>query len=638
MKKSFKYILSAAALLMLTATSAFADGEDKGVVANKKVTANEDGTYTLTLEAYATGSSITTVTEESVPLDIVLVLDVSGSMDDNLGVSDSMETVYNSYQSTDYYIKMRILDWPVKIKKITKNGSTYTVYYDLEVLGYTIERSQTVEGTDRLFIKKIDALKRACKLFISNVADESDDDCTHNISIVTYSSQSKTVMGLTSSHGNTSGLINAINALSANGGTRVDRGMSAAKTVLDKVPSSRGSNKLIVMFTDGEPDSDDVSNTAIRTSKELKDGKVTVYSVGVFENPTSKIHQYMSAVSSDKPSATSYQDGDAHTGTYYMTAESTEELENIFDTISSSATAGSTKSTLTATNSSVRDFVTPEFTIVGQAEDIELEVWPSDPSNKTAEPKWLSPMDAVAMKHAFPDLKADMGDADENGNTPVIVTGFDYSANWVGPDKPDETSTTINGWRPEGKKLVIKIKIKLENANIGGVIKTNTGLSGIYSGEGLEEDFESTGIEFPVPQAINKAKAYLHIVKKGLALGESAIFEVKNADDNKVINTVMVQKTGDAVAEAYVLVDWLTSAGKEKEYTSANPLTLDDMVKFVVVEKADWAWNSPDPALITSELYEVNSDTNLWEEYTFTFDAAATAKYEGAHKEISTIL
>ena len=73
------------------------DGKDKGVVLNKTAEATEDG-YKITMEAYVTGESTTTTSVE--PVDIVLVLDVSGSMDDPM-----YSAVYQLDKSSSYYIK-----------------------------------------------------------------------------------------------------------------------------------------------------------------------------------------------------------------------------------------------------------------------------------------------------------------------------------------------------------------------------------------------------------------------------------------------------------------------------------------------------------------------------------------------------
>lgn len=67
---------------------------NKGVVTSKTATANEDGTYTITLEAYATGSKVISEIQKDVPTDIVLVLDQSGSMTDAMGT-----VTYKPYSS-----------------------------------------------------------------------------------------------------------------------------------------------------------------------------------------------------------------------------------------------------------------------------------------------------------------------------------------------------------------------------------------------------------------------------------------------------------------------------------------------------------------------------------------------------------
>ena len=72
--------------LIVPASSAYADQPgDSGMQVSKKATANQDGTYTITLEAYATGSQVTSTITEDIPTDIILVLDQSGSMKDDIG-------------------------------------------------------------------------------------------------------------------------------------------------------------------------------------------------------------------------------------------------------------------------------------------------------------------------------------------------------------------------------------------------------------------------------------------------------------------------------------------------------------------------------------------------------------------------
>lgn len=86
----------ARAPLRASANAAATQAADNGVVTSKTATANADGTYTITLEAYATGSKVITEIQKDVPTDIVLVLDQSGSMDDPMGT-----VTYEPYSNWD---------------------------------------------------------------------------------------------------------------------------------------------------------------------------------------------------------------------------------------------------------------------------------------------------------------------------------------------------------------------------------------------------------------------------------------------------------------------------------------------------------------------------------------------------------
>ncbi len=87
------------------------DSGDNGMVINKTATANKDGSYTITLEAYATGEKVITEVKEDVPTDIILVLDQSGSMAEDIGTvsfqkyqnsSSIFGTTYHT-RNQDYY-------------------------------------------------------------------------------------------------------------------------------------------------------------------------------------------------------------------------------------------------------------------------------------------------------------------------------------------------------------------------------------------------------------------------------------------------------------------------------------------------------------------------------------------------------
>lgn len=106
--KAVSLLLSVALLLSIVlpgtlALQAFATGTqgDSGMVIDKTAQSNGDGSYTITLEAYATGSKITTETKTDVPTDIVLVLDQSGSMTENMNTYAFR--AYSNKNNGNYY-------------------------------------------------------------------------------------------------------------------------------------------------------------------------------------------------------------------------------------------------------------------------------------------------------------------------------------------------------------------------------------------------------------------------------------------------------------------------------------------------------------------------------------------------------
>lgn len=90
--------LSLFCALIVPGTRAYADNEpDSGMKISKTATANADGSYTITLEAFATGSKVITEQKTDIPTDIVLVIDQSGSMNDPIG-----GYTYTAYRTGGY--------------------------------------------------------------------------------------------------------------------------------------------------------------------------------------------------------------------------------------------------------------------------------------------------------------------------------------------------------------------------------------------------------------------------------------------------------------------------------------------------------------------------------------------------------
>ena len=130
MKKRVTALLACLALcgsLLAAGAPVFAapdDTADSGMVLHKTAQANPDGSYTIQLEAYATGEKLITEVTKDVPTDIVLVLDQSGSMARNMGtVSFAAYADESSWNGTTYHTRNQ------DYYACRHNGGTGNLYY-----------------------------------------------------------------------------------------------------------------------------------------------------------------------------------------------------------------------------------------------------------------------------------------------------------------------------------------------------------------------------------------------------------------------------------------------------------------------------------------------------------------------------
>lgn len=271
---------------------------------------DDDSDFLTSLSAISSTSNLTMTS--STPLDIVLVLDASGSMDDPMG----------------------------------GRGST----------------------------KRIDALKAAAKAFVDEIAKAnegiSDASQQHRVAVVKFAGKgtesigndtywsgrykynySQRMLGLTACTQDGKGTITSrINAIEPAGATRADEGMNQAKQALDENPRS-GAKRVVVFFTDGTPTtssefSSSVANSAVSTAKALKDGGTTIYTVGIQNGANPSVdpngwdatneNKFLHALSSNYPAATKYDElGARATGSdFYKTATSANDLKDVFSGIS----------------------------------------------------------------------------------------------------------------------------------------------------------------------------------------------------------------------------------------------------------------------------------------------------------------
>lgn len=273
-----------------------------------------DSDFLTTLSAI---SSTSDTTVSGKPLDIVMVLDASGSMSDPMGKGDRT--------------------------------------------------------------KRIDALKTAANSFIDAIATQNqsiaDASKQHQVAIVKFAGNktpevgnktyrdgwwggpicnySQTMKNLTPCKGkDAESLKSTIDSISPAGATQADYGLQLAEGISSDRSDAK---KIVVFFTDGSPTSSNgfekkVANSAILSAKNLKNKGADIYTIGIFdgakpsddptEKHTSKENKFMHAVSSNYPDANSYKSDElgtrAENSDYYKSATSASELEKIFEEISGS--------------------------------------------------------------------------------------------------------------------------------------------------------------------------------------------------------------------------------------------------------------------------------------------------------------
>lgn len=452
----------------------------------------------LTLEAYATGS--TTTTTSTAPVDIVLVLDVSGSMDNNI-VSYTYTPVYEINSDGTYYYQDANGQYQ-QAYYCSDCSNWYTEeHYDYWIFGsyhggtrLTPKTSADSTGTQfytrtESTTKKIDALRSAVNGFIDSVAAKSANsqiaivkfagDKTNKVGNDTYREDgytynySQIVRNLTTVDATGAGALKtAVNALRAAGATAADYGMQHAQTIITGA-ANNGRQKVVVMFTDGEPNHNNgfdnsVANDAISASKAMKNNGngATVYTIGCFGGtPGSNVTDYMNYVSSNYPNATSMTDaGTKASDNFYKTVGSTADLDAIFQEISQ--TVGGATLTL-GSQTVLKDVVSEYFDLPENASSmITAQSYSCTGFDADGHPTWSNTPDTASYTVTVNDKT-------------ISVTGFDYSANWVGKD------TTTGVMHTPGKKLVVTIPI-VDNGTGMGEVPTNGTDSAVYDKDGKQ--------------------------------------------------------------------------------------------------------------------------------------------------------
>lgn len=318
-KKSISFVSAAAMALTMVAmpvgssSSYAAEGTEDNLHLSKGIELQSDGNYKITLEAYSTGKDTTTTTEKPVPLDIVLVLDQSGSMKESFTSSEtyikqsSKGYTYTEDSNKEYYYRDGEKYYKVKIDyEYSKySNKKYYMYYQKDGTTYYFYKNTIItkkEGvssryatiwTGTLYTRQVttttrlDALKSAVTSFVGQVQQNATlTGANHRISMVgfasdksrqtyknteiltvqkdspiNYKKSTETTQDFETALNNSlmdvktqsSKIDQAINFLDADGDTYSEYGLDMAYRILQKHPVKNGENRkqIVVMFTDG---------------------------------------------------------------------------------------------------------------------------------------------------------------------------------------------------------------------------------------------------------------------------------------------------------------------------------------------------------------------------------------------------
>lgn len=507
------------------------DNDSSGNVhVKKEIYQNDDGTYKVRLESWATGTQ--TVTEKHLPMDIVLVLDVSGSMKEKdvvssagtptqVSKSENNENLKDKAAANNLFVLVDSNYYPVTVTKQNPSGSgygpntTYTYRYTKDgsthELGTYSGGYRTYGGTMPLYsvqsnnyITRLEALKNAVNAFIDNVAkDAKDNKVDHKISIVkfagdeenrignnTYTENNNTynytqiVKKLTPANvdANVTALKEAVTALNYGGATQADFGMNRAAAALGSFTSAdvQTRGKIVIMFTDGEPTDyqnydNGVAGNAVAKAKELKDKGAKVYTIAMIDsaNPSDtsrKINRYMNGVSSNYPQATKCDSGYYIDHWYHYGVDLGTRGDGSYYQAASSS-ADSLKKIFDAISKDISNNTTA---LDGAAilfdelpENFEI---PANAQNITTKTADYTGENTWGADTTVTNLRI----KPKNNNTLFEITGFNYADNWCG-------KRTDNSYG--GKKLIVEFNI--QHDNYGGTQPTNKS-AGISNEE--EED------------------------------------------------------------------------------------------------------------------------------------------------------
>lgn len=313
-------------------------------------------TYDINITAASTSTSTITTTEKAVA-DIMLVLDVSGSMDEIIETTEDYRYVADNTDdgrnklatSRTYYMKINDSYKAMSYGKLSKRwyidwkqASDYPTNYKI----YTNQ------------ISRLDALKNSVDQFITDTASKSSDS---KIGITAFSSNGYGDNGknidLQEAKSGENSLKDFTNKLKANGGTDPQVGLNDAKNKLDTLKDD-GRPKYVILFTDGMPTGS--GNTWSPTAQEaaetsataLKTAGYTVYTIGYGFDDNSREAKFLAGdVTNGYPGIAS--------SNCAFTANDATKLGGIFKDIQNTITQD-----ISITGATITDIIDPRFELL----------------------------------------------------------------------------------------------------------------------------------------------------------------------------------------------------------------------------------------------------------------------------------
>lgn len=586
MKYSIRALCAAATMLFGLTLDAFSQsGDTKGVHINTYI---EDFNYetmsgTVTIESFVEDKIIDPDATVK-PFDIVLVLDVSGSMSNTVsGVNvykplTSTSYTYKSYgDKTKYYYLYEGKYYQVSRGKEGNKRylrfNTGSSYHYLTSAGLSDQPSNVTTDSGTIWTgvlytqstaTRLDIMKSAATKFVDIIDSKSSATVDNRIAIFTFdSSVTNASSGLVSVKDNASTLKNKISRFVTGSGTYTGDGMTAAYNIINGLTSDELSNReqVVILFSDGDAESGQ-PNKAIKAGYDIINKGAVVYSVALSAGMSSDGDKMMNYISSNYPNAQSTSNhGSQASSDYYFKSSTGSDLEDIFV---ATANKLDPPTIYFDGETTVKDSFDSSIALDLPQGASSIRVYTAD----------CTGYNSATDTYTFGTLQAYSGlDITLDSTTNGFNTGnFNYSDNWVG------VTGTNND--PHGKELVLKIPFKFSPA---AAHLTEDELVVNINGDTPPELELGTRKHATAKNLAALPFKSLTVVKDGLHKGESAIFAI---DRNPL---------GSETARVHVNRIVLTGTSDDGTSVSYRVPFLNPKATYIVTEHTDWSWTyTPD--------------------------------------------